>query len=114
MQMLDPGKKKTHRAYLWAYCPTSYEAIRGVVYDFAPSRAGEHARAFLADWKGKRVCDDYAGYKASFSTGVAEISCMAYARRKLYELLANNQSQPAERADVHRFTLRRRARNGDI
>ena len=45
--MLAPGKKKTHRAYLWAYCPGVFEDLKAVVYDFAPSRAGEHARAFL-------------------------------------------------------------------
>jgi transposase len=98
VQMLDPGKKKTHRAYLWAYCPTNYAAMRGVVYDFAPSRAGEHARAFLKDWQGKLVCDDYAGYKASFGAGVIEIGCMAHARRKFYDLHANHQSQLAEHA----------------
>jgi transposase len=45
--MLAPGNKKTHRAYLWAYCPGVFEDLKAVVYDFAPSRAGEHARAFL-------------------------------------------------------------------
>jgi transposase len=36
-----------------------------VVYDFADSRAGEHARTFLANWQGKLVCDDYGGYVAA-------------------------------------------------
>lgn len=94
--MLEPGKKKTHRAYLWAYCPTNYADLRGVVYDFAPSRAGEHARAFLADWQGKLFCDDYSGYKASFGAGVIEIGCMAHARRKFYDLHTNHQSALAE------------------
>lgn len=43
---------KTHRAYLWAYAPGAFEEIKAVVYDFCESRAGEHARAFLGDWKG--------------------------------------------------------------
>lgn len=42
------------------------------------SRAGEHARNFLQDWKGKLVCDDFGGYKASFELGVTEIGCMAH------------------------------------
>lgn len=100
IQVLDPGKKKTHRAYLWAYCPSTYANMRGVVYDFAPSRAGEHARTFLADWQGKLVCDDYSGYKASFGAGVTEIGCMAHARRKFHELHVNHQSQLAEQALV--------------
>jgi hypothetical protein len=44
-----------------------------VVYDFSPSRAGEHARNFLGTWNGKLVCDDFAGYKASFELGITEI-----------------------------------------
>ncbi|SES67099.1 Transposase [Pseudomonas sp. NFR09] len=64
VQMLAPGEKKTHRAYVWAYCTTPFSALKAVVYDFSPSRAGEHARNFLGSWNGKLVCDDFAGYKA--------------------------------------------------
>ncbi|HAR60057.1 MAG TPA: IS66 family transposase, partial [Alcanivorax sp.] len=48
--MLAPGKKKTHRAYVWAYCSTPFADLKATVYDFAPGRAGEHDRAFLGDW----------------------------------------------------------------
>ena len=44
---------------------------------FSSGRSGEHARNFLGDWKGRWVCDDYGGYKASFALGVTEIGCMA-------------------------------------
>jgi transposase len=98
VQMLSPGKKKTHRAYLWAYAPSRFADLKAVVYHFADSRAGEHARAFLQGWKGKLVCDDYAGYKASFEQGVTEIGCMAHARRKFYDLHVSSKSQLAERA----------------
>jgi transposase len=100
--MLAPGKKKTHRAYLWAYCPGVFEDLKAVVYDFAPSRAGEHARAFLQQdnqpWRGKLVCDDFSGYKASFAQGVTEVGCAAHARRKFFELHANTGSTVAEQA----------------
>lgn len=69
-----------------------------MVYDFSPSRAGEHARNFLQDWKCKLVCDDFGGYKASFELGVTEIGCMAHARRKFFELHATNKSTLAEQA----------------
>lgn len=65
VQMLAPGEKKTHRAYVWAYCTTPFSALKAVVYDFSPSRAGEHARNFLGQWNGKLVCDDFAGYVAA-------------------------------------------------
>jgi transposase len=98
VQMLSPGKGKTHRAYLWAYTPTHYSELRAVVYDFADSRAGEHARAFLAGWHGKLVCDDYSGYKAGFQQGITEIGCAAHARRKFFDLHANHSSQIAAQA----------------
>jgi len=96
--MLKPGNGKTHRAYLWAYAPGALEDMRAVVYDFCESRAGEHVRAFLGDWSGSLVCDDYAGYKASFQQGVIEAGCLAHARRKFFELHASSKSQIAEYA----------------
>ena len=98
VQMIAPGSKKTHRAYVWAYATISAADIQAVVYDFSPGRSGEYARNFLEDWKGKLVCDDFAGYKASFDLGVTEIGCMTHARRKFFDLHATNKSQIAEKA----------------
>jgi len=98
VQMLVPGKGKTHRAYLWAYGTTQYDTIQAVVYDFADNRAGEHARRFLEGFCGTLVCDDYAGYKALFEVGLTEAGCMAHARRKFHELWVNHKSALAEEA----------------
>jgi transposase len=96
--MLKPGNKKTHRAYLWAYAPGAFEDLRAVVYDFCESRAGEHARAFLGEWKGSLVCDDYGGYKAGFVGGITEAGCMAHSRRKFFDLHVSNKSTIAQQA----------------
>jgi len=105
--MLAPGTGKTHRAYLWAYAAGPREHLKAVIYDFTPSRAGDHARRFLghgADpperppWTGHLVCDDFAGYDALFTKGVTEVGCMAHARRKFVELQAANQSTIATEA----------------
>ncbi len=69
-----------------------------MIYDFSPSRAGEHARSFLGPWNGKLVCDDFAGYKAGFGKGMTEIGCMTHARRKFFDLHVANKSQLAEQA----------------
>ena len=98
VQMLKPGAGKTHRAYLWAYAPGAFEDTKAVVYDFCESRAGEHARAFLGDWKGSLICDDYAGYKQSIARGITEVGCLAHARRKFFDLHAANKSQVAQSA----------------
>ena len=104
--MLKPGNGKTHRAYLWSYCTTSYNPIKAVVFDFADSRGGQHVRDFLGlpgtqdrpGWQGKLVTDDFSGYKACFELGVTEVGCMAHARRKFHELWANHGSQVGEQA----------------
>lgn len=101
--MLKPGAGKTHRAYLWSYCTTPYNPTKAVVFDFADSRGGQHARDFLGlpgerGWTGKLVCDDFSGYKACFEMGVTEAGCLAHARRKFHELWANHQSTIGEQA----------------
>jgi transposase len=101
--MLEPGNGKTHRAYLWSYCTTSTAQVKAVVFDFAETRAGQHARDFLGlpakdGWRGKLVCDDFSGYKALFALGVTEAGCLAHARRKFHELWINHQSQIGEQA----------------
>lgn len=69
------------------------------MYDFAEGRGGRHAKDFLAEWRGTLVCDDYAGYKALFESGVVtEAGCMAHARRRFHELWANHKSTLAEEA----------------
>lgn len=106
--MLKPGEGKTHRAYLWAYAPGAFENMKAVVYDFCESRAGEHARAFLGEWRGSLTCDDFSGYKALIASGVMEVGCLAHARRKFFDLHAANKSQIAE------FALKQFARVYDI
>lgn len=96
--MLKPGNGKTHRAYLWAYAPGAFEDLKAVIYDFCESRAGEHARTFLGKWKGSLVCDDYAGYKAGFVSGITEVGCMAHSRRKFFDLHVSSKSQIAAQA----------------
>jgi len=103
--MLKPGNKKTHKAYVWTYCTTSYDAIKAVVFDFAEGRGGQYVRDFLAlddsgpaGWRGKLICDDFSGYKACFELGVTEVGCLAHARRKFHELWANHGSQLGEQA----------------
>jgi transposase len=98
VQMLKPGEGKTHRAYLWAYATGAFAPVKAVVYDFCTSRGGQHVQAFLGQWRGTLVCDDYSAYKALFTQGVTEAGCMAHARRKFFDLHAANTSPLAATA----------------
>jgi transposase len=85
--MLDPGKGKTHRAYLWSYSIGAFEPIKAVIYDFADSRAGKHAQEFLDTWRGTLVCDDYAGYKALIAEqALVYIQRLYHVEREVAEL----------------------------
>lgn len=112
VQMLDPGAGKTKRAYIWSYCTTAYDPIQGVVYDFADSRAGQHAKDFLGDWKGFLVCDNYSGYKQLLAQGITDTGCLAHSRRKFHDLFVNHKSQVAEAAlpfYSHLYQIEKRA-----
>ncbi len=103
--MLKPGNKKTHKAYIWTYCTTRFNATKAVVFNFAETRGGENVRSFLRQdgngeqaWRGTLVTDGFSGYKASFERGVTEAGCVAHARRKFHELWANQASKVGQQA----------------
>ena len=82
--MLKPGNGKTHKAYIWTYCTTTFNPTKAVVFNFAETRSGENVREFLGQngehpWKGKLVTDGFSGYKATFGRGVTEVGCVAHA-----------------------------------
>lgn len=63
---LDPGSGKTRHAYLWAYRSNALDDGPAlVVFDYQASRASAHTCAFLQDWRGHLMVDDYAGYVAA-------------------------------------------------
>lgn len=69
-----------------------------VVFDYQTSRAGAHARAFLQDWRGHLMVDDYVGYKALLAAGPIELACLAHIRRKFFDVHAASGSPVAEEA----------------
>ena len=64
IKQLDPGNKKTHKAYLWGYRNNDLdEGPPIVLFDYQAGRAGIHARNFLGDWRGFLCADDYQGVR---------------------------------------------------
>lgn len=99
VRQLDPGSGKTKHAYLWAYRSNARDdGPSMVVFDYQASRAGAHARAFLQDWRGHLMVDDYVGYKALFTAGPTELACLAHIRRKFFDVHAASGSPVAEEA----------------
>jgi len=99
VRMLDPGAGKTKRAYVWAYARSEFDALPGVVYDFCIGRGGKYPAAFLGDWSGTLVRDEFAGYENVIKLHDRKgAGCLAHARRKFDELIKDNQSPVALQA----------------
>jgi transposase len=64
--VLDPGRGKTKTGYLWALArddrPFGGVDPPGVVFRYAPGRAGLHAEEMLAGFDGVLQVDGFAGY----------------------------------------------------
>jgi len=103
--VLDPGRGVTKTGYLWALArddrPWGGEDPPGVVYFYAPGRAGENAETFLIGFDGILQIDGYTGYnrltKPSRKGGdpIRVAHCWAHARRKLKEVFDRDGSQIA-------------------
>lgn len=99
VKMLDPGAGKTRRAYVWAYARSEFDPLPGVVYDLCIGRGGKYPAAFLGDWSGTLVRDEFAGYESVIKLHDRKAAgCLAHARRKYDELIKDNRSPVALQA----------------
>jgi len=121
VRLLDPGAGKTKRAYVWAYARSKFDPLPGVAYDFCLGRGGKYAVAFLGDWCGTLVRDEFRGYESVVKLHKRKAAgCLAHARRKFDELIRDNQSPVALEAvqriakifrierEVHSLTIEER------
>ena len=103
--VLDPGRGKTKTGYLWALARDDRgwggEDPPGVVFTYAPNRAGKNAEQILQGFDGTLQLDGYSGYDRltrPSRIGGAPIKvahCWAHARRKLKEIFDQDGSQIA-------------------
>lgn len=80
----EPGKSAEAQSYLWLY-RTGRIGPPIVLYDYRPSRGGEHPRNYLTGFSGYLHVDGYPGYHKV--KGVTLVGCWAHARRKYDEAL---------------------------
>jgi transposase len=99
ISLLDPGRGKTKKAYMWAYARGAFDPEPGVLYDFCAGRGGQYPRDFLTGWSGTLVVDAYGGYDGVLSVpGRIGAHCLAHSRRKFDELFKANASEVAAQA----------------
>jgi len=78
----EPGRRNTSKSYMWLYRggPPDKPAL---VYQYAPSRSGRIAEAFIGDYQGFIQSDAFAGYnRFANKPGIRLMGCWAHARRK--------------------------------
>lgn len=97
--LLDPGRGKTKKAYVWAYARSPLDGPPGVIYEFCAGRGAQYPLAFLGGkgppcaepaWCGTLLSDQYSGYGPVLDPvvhpGRQAAGCAAHARRKFEEL----------------------------
>jgi len=92
IKVMDKDKKgETHRGYYWVY-QNSLDKI--VLFDYREGRGREGPEQILQGFKGYLQTDGYAGYDVfAEKQGVTLIHCMAHARRKFHDALANDEER---------------------
>jgi transposase len=80
----EPGRLAESESFMWLY-RTGWLGPPIVLFEYQPTREGEHPRNFLAGFKGYLHVDGYAGYHNIPNVTLA--GCWAHVRRKFDEAL---------------------------
>ena len=89
------AKMKTRTGRLWVYVrddrPFGGQGPPAALYDYSPTRHGEHPRRVLAAWSGVMQADAFAGYNALYAAErrpapVIEAACWSHGRRDFFHL----------------------------
>ena len=89
----EKGKKPQSKSYMWLYRTGDDGKSPIILYDYKPSRSGDHARAYLEGFKGFLHSDGFAGYNKLQE--VTRCGCWAHLRRKFVEAIPDNRAKDA-------------------
>ncbi|KAB3526305.1 IS66 family transposase [Alkaliphilus serpentinus] len=85
LQVLSEDKKSaTSKSYMWLYASGKF-GPQILLYEYTPSRASKHPKAFLQGFKGYLQTDGYQAYNDV--DDVAIMGCFAHARRGFVDAL---------------------------
>ena len=89
----EEGKKPQTKSYMWLYRTGNDGKAPIVLYDYQPSRNGDHAADFLRNFSGYIHSDGYSGYNKL--TNITRCGCWAHLRRKFVEALPSKKDANA-------------------
>lgn len=85
----EPGRKAKTDSRMWVYCNGKVNDHSNILFEYQPTRNGDHASKFLGDYRGYLVCDGYDGYNKL--RNATRCGCWAHVRRKFVDALPGNQ-----------------------
>jgi transposase len=86
LDMLKPGKGKTHQAYMWVLVGGESANPSYRVYDFCTDRCHYHAARMLKDYHGRLHSDKYGAYETlANQKQFIWCPCWSHVRRKFIE-----------------------------
>jgi len=84
----EKGKKPSSESRMWVYCSGNTGIAPVVLFEYQPTRSGEHARRFLDGFHEYLQTDGYSGYNKVLD--VTRCGCWAHLRRKYQEAMPKN------------------------
>lgn len=86
IDMLDPGKGKVHKAFMWVLCGGIERDPPYRVYEFYTDRKHANAEKLLKDYRGFVHSDKYGAYEAlANAKKIIWCPCWTHIRRKFFE-----------------------------
>ena len=94
----EEGKKPSSESRMWVYCSGNTGTAPVVLFEYQPTRSGEHARRFLEGFHGFLQTDGYSGYDKV--PEVTRCGCWSHLRRKHQEAMPKSGSVEGSTAAV--------------
>ena len=86
----EEGRKPTTVSRMWVYANGKMNDYSIIIFEYQPTRGGEHPAAFLKEFHGYLICDGYDAYNAV--TGAKRCGCWMHTRRYFVEALPKDKS----------------------
>jgi len=93
----EEGKQASSESRMWIYA-SGRDATPIVLFEYQPTRSGQHAKRFLEGFKGYLQSDGYSGYNAV--PDVIHCGCWAHLRRKFEESLPKGEGRKGSKAET--------------
>ncbi len=81
----EEGRKPTTGSRMWVYCNGKINDRSIIIFEYQPTRGGEHPAKFLKDFIGYLICDGYNAYNAVISA--KRCGCWTHVRRKFADAM---------------------------